>query len=106
MYKGEELSDNTATVASIGILIGDELELHVIKEDTSLLDEDIDMGPGDQGRSEGMAFEGTLLGVSSRPSTPGSDVHMAESGMLTCPTCTFANGLAAEECEICNSPLL
>jgi hypothetical protein len=91
-------------MASLGVLADDEFEVYVVKEDVSLLDEDVDMSGADRHRSEGPAFEGTLLGFASGSSTP-SDGMMVEPTGLTCSACTFSNALDADMCSMCGTSL-
>jgi hypothetical protein len=67
-YKGYELTDNKVTVASLGILINDILELYEVKppdEDDVAWGSDADAEPVKKRKEEGRAFGGTLLGGGS-----------------------------------------
>jgi hypothetical protein len=91
-------------MAALGVLAHDELEVHVLREDASLLDEDVDIGGGD--RAEGPAFEGTLLGFTSERDTPSSASEgVVDAGGLACPACTFLNALEVQACEMCGTSL-
>jgi hypothetical protein len=106
VHNGRELDDSSATMATLGVLAHDELEVHVLREDASLLDDDVDMGAGD--RAEGPGFEGTLLGFAAereRDTPSGASEGVVDAAGLTCPTCTFLNGLELQACEMCDTPL-
>jgi hypothetical protein len=87
-------------MASLGVLIHDEIDVHIVKENASLFDDDIEI-VGE--RVEGPGFEGTLLGHASDHHTPGSsaDEGMVDSAGLSCVACTFSNALDADACVMC-----
>ena len=111
-YGGHELQDNNVTVATLGILANDILDLREEKEDGDLLDDSDADGPGARRRDEGPGFRGTLLfgeqmsdsaipyedSMSERTSTP-MDVDKS------CPACTFNNPANVSTCAICLTPL-
>lgn len=114
--------DNEATVASLGFLSNDIIDLREVKEDVDLLDEsDTDRPPTKKRREEGRAFGGTLLsgdfssdrdlpddtaseGGSERGSSVGLDEVGAREG-ISCPACTYRNPVGAAACEMCETPL-
>lgn len=93
------------------VLSGAELELRVVKEGISNLkgDVDVDMLDAGSSRTEGAAFEGTLLGSTTLGSTSESESDMrvdSEEMGLTCPACTYnGNALDADTCAMCGTPL-
>ncbi len=67
-------------------------------------------------RNEGSAFEGTLLGGSSRKDETGSSAATTEEHKPSdelkeaatskpCSACTYNNPLTNAQCEICDTPL-
>lgn len=123
--RGNELTDNSETVNSLGILANETLDL---KEDKEVINLDSDVDVDSQGpptkkrREEGRAFGGTVLSgdvkrtvkpdvngvddeqVTAKPSSPE-----ATTTTLTekhCPMCTFINPLDVPCCIMCESQLI
>ena len=120
---GRELADGSATVADIGLLLGDTLDLRQDQE----TDQTSDMEEAQKPRAnEAEGFGGTLLGgfttgtegsdaddlVPSLGGTSGkgsehppssSPAHCVDA--KACPACTFDNSSQDKHCRICFSPL-
>jgi hypothetical protein len=108
-HQGQPLEDNSATMSSLDIFVNDVFELYIQEEDFDLLDVDAseELSSVKRRRSEGPAFEGTLLGLppASSQGPPSSQLTEIFSGKL-CPACTFVNlDEDAELCSVCESPL-
>ncbi|KAI0044824.1 cysteine proteinase [Auriscalpium vulgare] len=108
-YKGHELLDNSATAASLEILVDDVLDFREVKEDEELL-EDSDVEVASRKReADGGGFGGTLLGgdamsdysVMEDTATERSSSPVDTS--ISCPACTFKNPAGASTCEICDT---
>jgi len=121
---GNELAEGSATVAEIGLLLDDTLELRQDQE----TDQTSDMEEAQKPRAnEVEGFGGTLLGGFTT-GTEGSDVddlvpslgggmdgkgseHPPSSspgqcvGAKACPACTFDNSSQDKICRICFNPL-
>ncbi|KAF8498901.1 hypothetical protein JB92DRAFT_2983100 [Gautieria morchelliformis] len=84
-FKNQELSNNLDTVASLGILANDTLELREEKENEDALTSDVEQCSREP-REEGRAFGGTILsgGLQNRKT-----LHDANPNH--CPVCTFIN---------------
>lgn len=124
-YQGDELLDNEATVATLGVLSNDIFDLREVKEDEELLnDSDTDRPPTKRRREEGRAFGGTLLAGdfssdrevpedsmtdlgSERGSSVGvQDLHgTTAGGAIACSACTYVNSAEMGACEMCETPL-
>jgi hypothetical protein len=106
-FRGQQLDDNATTMASLGVEVNDVFELHIQEEDFDLLDIEVEDEPSKtkRRRSEGPAFEGTLLGV-----TPTSSQVTEAPAVFAgnpCPACTFLNQEEdATACTVCDTPLL
>jgi ubiquitin carboxyl-terminal hydrolase 48 len=106
-YKGQELEDNSATVAGLQFLADDVLDLREAEEVLDI-NSDSDERPAiKRRREEGPAFGGTLLGnsdsawSSSPEDTPGPPY--ADVQEKACLACTFSNSVKALSCEICDT---
>lgn len=105
-YHGEELSDNSATVQTLGILSHDFLDLREENEDVNIFSDSEDESPKKTRRSEGRGFGGTLLGGSletDHKPHQGSDSDHAPT-VKPCSACTFENALDVSKCTICDTP--
>lgn len=120
---GRELADGSATVAEIGLLLDDTLDLRQDQE----TDQTSDMEEAQKPReNEVEGFGGTLLGGFTTgtegsdaddlaPSLGGMDGKGSEHppssspvhcvGAKACPTCTFDNSSQDRNCQICLNPL-
>ena len=109
-YKGQELEDNSATVAALQVLANDVLDLREAEEVLDI-NSDSDERPAiKRRREEGPAFGGTLLGNSDSawssspedtPGTPGPPYPGVQE--KACLACTFSNPVRALSCEICDT---
>ncbi|PPQ64679.1 hypothetical protein CVT26_002769 [Gymnopilus dilepis] len=99
-YNGQELEDNSVTVASLELLANDVLDLREVDEILDITS-DTDERPTKRQR-EGRGFVGTLLGSTDSPYS--SSPEETSSDGKSCLTCTFSNKPEAESCEICLSP--
>jgi len=122
---GDELADSSATVAEIGLLLNDTLDLRQDQETDQMSDiEDLQKPRA----NEVEGFGGTLLGGFTT-GTEGSDADelapsLGESGTngkgaenppssspvncadaKACPACTFHNSSQDKSCQICSNPL-
>jgi hypothetical protein len=120
---GHELVDCSATVAEIGLLLDDTLDLRQDQE----TDQTSDMEEAQKPRAnEVEGFGGTLLGGFTTgtegsdaddldPSLGGMDGKGSEhppssspahsAGAKACPACTFDNSSQDRNCQICFNPL-
>lgn len=120
---GQELVDGSATVAEIGLLLNDTLDLRQNQETDQMSDiEDIQKPRA----NEVEGFGGTLLGGFTTgtegsdgdelaPSLGGSGTNGIEhppssspvhyTGAKACPACTFDNSSQDKNCQICSCPL-
>jgi len=122
---GHELADGSATVAEIGLLLNDTLDLQQDQETDQTSDFEDFQKPR---ANEVEGFGGTLLGGFTT-GTEGSDADelapsLGESGTdgkgvehppssspanytgtKACPACTFDNSSLDKNCRICLSPL-
>ncbi|KAJ7581164.1 hypothetical protein C8J56DRAFT_866417 [Mycena floridula] len=100
-YGDVELTDNRATVESLGILANDTL--HWCKES----DSDSEDQPRKKRREEGNAFGGTLLGGCPPTSSPTEEDPpnevKPEPTEKSCSACTFSNSLDSEQCTMCDT---
>ncbi|KAF9647555.1 cysteine proteinase [Thelephora ganbajun] len=104
---GHELADSSATVAEVGLLLNDTLDLRQDQETDQTSDIEGIQKPR---ANEVEGFGGTLLGGFTT-GTEGSDadelapspVHYA--GAKACPACTFDNSSQDKNCQICLNPL-
>ncbi|KAF8257436.1 hypothetical protein EI94DRAFT_1758186 [Lactarius quietus] len=112
-YQGRELTDNSASVETLGILANDVLDLREEQENEELLDTDTE-APNQRRETDGGGFSGTLLArgwtseslpddtMSERTATSSpAPMEMAKP----CSMCTFENAPIATVCEICESRL-
>lgn len=122
--KGHELADGSATVAEIGLLLNDTLDLRQDQETDQMSDIEEIHKPR---ANEVEGFGGTLLGGFTT-GTEGSDAdelapslgsgtngkgieHPPSSspahcgGAKACPVCTFDNSSLDKNCRICSNPL-
>ena len=112
-YQGRELTDNSASVATLGVLANDVLDLREEQENEELLDTDTE-APNQRRETDGGGFSGTLLArgwtseslpddtMSERTATSSpAPMEMAKP----CSMCTFENAPIATICEICESRL-
>ena len=123
LLNGHELADGSVTVAEIGLLLGDTLDLRQDQE----ADQTSDIEEVQKPRAnEVEGFGGTLLGGFTT-GTEGSDAddpvhslgemngegpeHPPSSspahsvGAKACPACTFDNSPLDKNCRICLNPL-
>ena len=125
LLNGHELTDSSATVAEIGLLLNDTLDLRQDQETDQTSDfEDFQKPRG----NEVEGFGGTLLGGFTT-GTEGSDADelapsVGESGTdgkgtehppssspthyvgtKACPACTFNNSPLDKNCQVCFNPL-
>jgi ubiquitin carboxyl-terminal hydrolase 48 len=106
-FKGKELTDNSETVSSLGILANDSLDLREEKENDDTLN--LDTNPfGRDPPEEGRAFGGTILsGVTQRANTSKEANHLSSPKERTmsnhCPVCTFINSDDLTFCTMCGS---
>lgn len=126
--RGNELTDGSETVDSLGILANETLDLTEDKEVINL-DSDVDVDsqrPPKKRREEGRAFGGTVLSgdvkrtttTTSVKSDTNNDVnanervdaqHSSPEAMMDeqhCPMCTFINPLDVTHCTMCESKLV
>jgi len=106
-YQGQELEDNSATVASLQILANDVIDLREAEEVIDI-DSDSDTRPiNKKRREEGQGFGGTLLGAtesswsSSPEQTPAPP--FGSGSEKPCLACTFSNTSDAATCQICDT---
>lgn len=120
---GHELPDGSATVAEIGLLLDDTLDLRQDQETDQTSDTEEIQKPR---ASEVEGFGGTLLGgfttgtegsdaddlvpslegvngKGSEPPPSSSPAHYAAA--KACPACTFDNSSQDKNCRICLNPL-
>ena len=109
------MTDNSASVAVLGILANDVLDLREEQENEELLDTDTETPPNQRRETDGGGFSGTLLArgwtseslpddtMSDRTAT--SSPAPIEMMAKPCSMCTFENASIATICEICESPL-
>ncbi|THH17534.1 hypothetical protein EW146_g3292 [Bondarzewia mesenterica] len=108
--RGKELDDNQASVADLGMLENDIIDMRQENEDVDLLeDSDVDQ-PKAKRRAEGRAFGGTLLGgmhsSSSLEDTMSERTPTPQDFVIACPACTLQNPATASICQICDTPLV
>ncbi|KAI0321663.1 hypothetical protein OF83DRAFT_1168297 [Amylostereum chailletii] len=113
-YQGCELHDNGATVAVLGILANDVLDLREEREDVDLLDISDSEHQRSRRRDEGGGFGGTLLGgdipsdsITSTYDDSGTERTSSPPDMDTakaCSACTFRNPIPALACSMCETP--
>ena len=122
---GQELADGSATVAEIGLLLNDTLDLRQDQETDQMSDIEEIQKPR---ANEVEGFGGTLLGGFTTgtegsdadelaPSTGGAGAngkgieHPPSSSPAhctsarACPACTFDNSSQDKNCRICFNPL-
>ncbi|KAI0670438.1 cysteine proteinase [Trametes maxima] len=110
-HRGHELDDSSATMLSLGILSNDLLDLKQVDEDVILLsDTDVEgdsRNTGSKKRTEGQAFDGTLLGGGSSfgPSSVPPSSSPSVAGPIACPACTYENEPAELACAMCETRL-
>ncbi|KAI0079874.1 cysteine proteinase [Panus rudis PR-1116 ss-1] len=102
-YNGQEIEDNSVSLASLGVMANDTLYLREESEDVDLLDDDgnnVATNDGDEGRG----FGGTLLGgaIGGAPENVGEGLT---PGHISCPACTYSNPSEVASCEMCETPL-
>ncbi|KDR73501.1 hypothetical protein GALMADRAFT_72029 [Galerina marginata CBS 339.88] len=105
-HQGRELEDNTATVATLQLLVNDVLDLREVDEILEI-DSDSDERPPSKRRREGPAFGGTLLGAtdspwSSSPERTPAPMH-TNAEEKPCIVCTYSNRFDAVCCEMCDA---
>ncbi|KAJ7047010.1 hypothetical protein C8F04DRAFT_1062446 [Mycena alexandri] len=111
-YGSEELDDNTATVASLGILANSVIDLKEENEVHEISDSE-EVPKKKKRRDEGGGFGGTVLGRTEgrsssppKPNLPPSPPTPVESLLPTekaCGTCTFSNPVDELACSMCNT---
>ncbi|GJJ12668.1 hypothetical protein Clacol_006912 [Clathrus columnatus] len=123
--RGNELTDGSETVASLGILANETLDL---KEEKEVIDMDSDVDIDSQRspkkrREEGRAFGGTVLSgdvkrtlpaTAAKPETNDTDNKVDDvkpsspetTDEKHCPMCTFINPPDVIRCTICESDLV
>ncbi|KAF8480713.1 cysteine proteinase [Gautieria morchelliformis] len=105
-FKNQELSNNLDTVASLGILANDTLELREEKENDDALTSDVEPCSREP-RKEGRAFGGTILSGISKTEKPSSEADRHSSPVTPnpnhCPVCTFINPDDLVICSMCGS---
>lgn len=120
---GHELADGSATVAEIGLLLNDTLDLRQDQETDQTSDIEEVQKPR---ANEIEGFGGTLLcgfttgtegsdadevvpsleGVNGKgPEHPPSSSPTHDVGAKACPACTFDNSSQDKNCRICFNPL-
>ena len=120
---GRELADGSATVAEIGLLLDDTLDLQQDQETDQTSDMEETQKPRE---NEVEGFGGTLLGGFTTgtegsdaddlaPSLGGMDGKGSEhppssspahsAGAKACPACTYDNSSQDRNCRICLNPL-
>ena len=100
--------NNSETVASLGIMANDTLELIEEKEKGVLVSDGEEAATGRKPRNEGRAFGGTVLGGVARKITANEQRTTSEETVgkeRHCPACTFINSDDATVCKICESNL-
>ncbi|KAF8587403.1 cysteine proteinase [Ramaria rubella] len=103
-FKGRELTDNQETVASLGILANDTLDLWEAKENDDAFNSDVE--PEFHCREEGRAFGGTILSGVAKKASSEKDRGSSPEAVLTlnhCPVCTFINEDDQSTCDMCGS---
>ncbi|KAH9173623.1 cysteine proteinase [Lactarius sanguifluus] len=112
-YRGRELTDSSASVATLGILANDVLDLREEQENEDLLDTDTE-APQQRRETDGGGFSGTLLArgwtSESMPDDTMSERTATSSPapmdvVKPCSMCTFENVPLATICEICEARL-
>ncbi|KAF8798163.1 cysteine proteinase [Phlegmacium glaucopus] len=106
-YHGQELEDNSATVATLQLLANDVIDLREADEVIEI-DSDSDSRPiNKRRREEGQGFWGTLLGNtdSSWSSSPEQTPvpPLGSESEKPCLVCTFSNTFDAVACQICDT---
>jgi len=99
-HHGQELEDNSATVASLGVLANDVLDLREESEvDGSIASDSEETPATKKRREEERGFGGTLLGQLSNVRAP-SPSNLERP----CPVCTFCNPPEVSICSMCTTP--
>ena len=112
-YQGRELTVNSASVATLGILANDVLDLREEQENEDLLDTDTE-APKQRRETDGGGFGGTLLARGWTSESMPDDTMSERTATSSpapmdmskpCSMCTFENVSMATICEMCESRL-